>query len=169
MRLIDADALGIGFADLNLFPKENRLYAEGWNQVIKILQKAPTVDAKRRNGEMANANAAPKGTGAETHGFDFKRQFILSQAEHCVCGKREQDYGSPEDNFGRIATMWAAYMRGNCVSDGADICIAPKDVAAMMALLKIARIASGTAKTDNWVDLAGYAACGGELEGIGND
>ena len=60
-------------------------------------------------------------------------------------------------------------MRGNCVSDGADICIAPKDVAAMMALLKIARIASGTAKPDNWVDLAGYAACGGELEGIGDD
>lgn len=25
------------------------------------------------------------------------------------------------------------------------------------------------AKTDNWVDLAGYAACGGELEGIGDD
>lgn len=35
----------------------------------------------------------------------------------------------------------------------------------MLALLKIARIASGNAKKDNWVDLAGYAACGGELEG----
>nr|DAU67432.1 MAG TPA: hypothetical protein [Caudoviricetes sp.] len=32
------------------------------------------------------------------------------------------------------------------------------------ALLKIARIASGHAKSDNWVDLAGYAACGGEIE-----
>lgn len=40
----------------------------------------------------------------------------------------------------------------------------PEDVAAMMALLKIARIASGHAKADNWVDLAGYAACGGEIE-----
>ena len=38
------------------------------------------------------------------------------------------------------------------------------DVAAMLALLKIARIASGHAKEDNWVDLAGYAACGGEIE-----
>ena len=34
----------------------------------------------------------------------------------------------------------------------------------MMALLKIARIAGGNAKADNWIDLAGYAACGGELE-----
>jgi hypothetical protein len=34
----------------------------------------------------------------------------------------------------------------------------------MLALLKIARIASGHAKEDNWIDLAGYAACGGEIE-----
>jgi hypothetical protein len=34
----------------------------------------------------------------------------------------------------------------------------------MMALLKVARIATGHGKADNWVDLAGYAACGGELE-----
>lgn len=31
-------------------------------------------------------------------------------------------------------------------------------------LLKIARIATGHGKSDNWVDLAGYAACGGELQ-----
>lgn len=34
----------------------------------------------------------------------------------------------------------------------------------MMCLFKIARIATGHGKADNWVDLAGYAACGGELE-----
>ena len=32
---------------------------------------------------------------------------------------------------------------------------------------KIARTASGHAKEDNWVDLAGYAACGGEIESNG--
>jgi hypothetical protein len=37
------------------------------------------------------------------------------------------------------------------------------DVAMMMALLKIARIQSGTATEDSFVDLAGYAACGGEI------
>ena len=145
------------------------------NAVLKLIDAMGfTINAneiRKRVRELPAAAVIPAGESAGTalHGFDFKRQFILSQAEHCVCGKREQDYGSPEDNFGRIAAMWAAYMRGNCVSDGADICIAPKDVAAMMALLKIARIASGNAKTDNWVDLAGYAACGGELEGIGDD
>lgn len=45
MRLIDADALGIGICNFDVFSSEGTLYAEGWNQAIKILQKAPTVDA----------------------------------------------------------------------------------------------------------------------------
>lgn len=45
MRLIDADELGIGMCNPDVFPGENRLYAEGWNQAIKLLQNAPTVDA----------------------------------------------------------------------------------------------------------------------------
>lgn len=85
----------------------------------------------------------------------MKRAEILDIAKTCVCGDREQDYGSPERNFERIANLWSDYM-------GYEV--APADVAAMMALVKISRIASGNAKADNWVDLAGYAACGGELE-----
>lgn len=37
-------------------------------------------------------------------------------------------------------------------------------MAALLGLLKIARIATGHGKDDNWIDLAGYAACGGELQ-----
>lgn len=39
-------------------------------------------------------------------------------------------------------------------------------LSAAMCLFKIARIATGHGKADNWVDLGGYAACGGELEEI---
>ena len=87
------------------------------------------------------------------------REQILSNACHCVTGDREEDYGSPESNFLTIANFWNVYIarKGTWLLDG-------KDVAAMLALLKIARIASGHAKTDNWIDLAGYAACGGELQ-----
>ena len=88
------------------------------------------------------------------------RAEILDAAKACVCGQREEDYGTPEDNFGMIADLWSVYMRKKCV---AAVCILPEDVAAMMALLKIARISAGSAKADNWVDLAGYAACGGEI------
>ena len=85
----------------------------------------------------------------------MKRTEILEAACRCVCGDREQDYGSPESNFGKIAEFWSTY---------AGYPFDAKDVAAMLALLKIARIASGNAKDDNWIDLAGYAACGGEIE-----
>lgn len=70
----------------------------------------------------------------------------------------------PEDSFGTIARLWNAYFKGktDCVVAG-DL-VDSVDVAAMLALLKIARIASGHAKEDNWIDLAGYAACGGEIE-----
>ena len=84
------------------------------------------------------------------------RKEILEAAAKCVVGDREEDYGSPEQNFERIAAFWNIYLGGGDIN--------AKDVAAMLALLKIARIASGHAKSDNWVDLAGYAACGGEIE-----
>ena len=91
------------------------------------------------------------------------REEILTAAKKCVCGDREQDYGSPERNFQTIANLWEDYLAAK--GHGA-VEIAPTDVAAMLALLKIARIASGHAKDDNWIDLAGYAACGGELERV---
>lgn len=84
----------------------------------------------------------------------MKRAQMLKQAEACVCGKREQDYGSPEDNFQKIAELWTAYT-GQAYS--------AKDVAMMMALLKIARIKSGTGTEDSFIDLAGYAACACEI------
>ncbi len=87
------------------------------------------------------------------------RNEILEAAKACVSGDREQDYGSPENNFHMIAELWTSYLYNMNHVD-----LSAKDVAAMMALMKIARISSRHAKIDNWVDLAGYAACGGEIE-----
>lgn len=84
------------------------------------------------------------------------RKEILDKAAACVCGQREQDYGSPEDNFASIGELWSVYL-GRHVS--------AQDVAVMMCLFKIARISTGTATDDSWIDLAGYAACGGEIAG----
>ena len=93
------------------------------------------------------------------------RSDILLAAKRCVNGAREQDYGSPEQSFDTIAGMWNAYLCARPRSqDGTGKPLDARDTAAMLALLKIARIASGNAHTDNWVDLAGYAACGGEIE-----
>lgn len=83
------------------------------------------------------------------------REEILGKAEECVCGQRVTDYGKPEDNFVRIARLWNAYLDTPLID--------AKDVAIMMALLKIARIKSGNGSDDCYVDLAGYAACAGEI------
>ena len=88
------------------------------------------------------------------------RSDILDKAKECVCGQREQDYDSPENNFRIIANLWNSYLGDNYISE--------EDVAMMMALLKIARIRSGNYKADSFVDLAGYAACGGEIASIKN-
>lgn len=42
MRLIDADALGVGRCSRNLLPAD---YCAGWNGLIRLIEKAPTVDA----------------------------------------------------------------------------------------------------------------------------
>lgn len=106
----------------------------------------------------------------EKYGEDVKRRLtradILHAAEKCVCGQREQDYGTPEDNFETIAELWETYLRRACVDEAGGVYIDANDVAMMMALLKIARIAAGGGKADSWIDLAGYAACGAECEGV---
>lgn len=89
------------------------------------------------------------------------REEILKEALRCVTGEREQQYGSPEDSFEVIADLWMTYLEKKTVPDTGLVVLNPEDVAAMMALLKIARICTGKYKGDNWVDLAGYAACGG--------
>ena len=90
------------------------------------------------------------------------REEVLQAAAKCVNGDRQEDHGSPENNFGMVAVFWNAYLQSYMCPN--SIGIDSKDVAAMLGLLKIARIATGHGKADNWVDLAGYAACGGELE-----
>ncbi len=89
------------------------------------------------------------------------RTECLERAQAVVCGEREKQYGTPEDNFKIIADLWAVYL-------GTEI--TPKDVAMMMALLKIARIKNDNFKADSFIDLAGYAACGCEISaGDGNE
>lgn len=84
------------------------------------------------------------------------RAEILDSAKKCVCEDRESQYGSPEDSFSIIAGFWSLYL---------EYAISPVDVAIMMALLKIARIAGGRFKADSYIDACGYIACAGEIAG----
>jgi len=83
------------------------------------------------------------------------RKYILDQAAECVTKNRQEVYGPAEDSFQQTADLWNAYLQGREINS--------VDVSVLLALLKIARISTSPNHIDNWVDLAGYAACGGEI------
>lgn len=80
---------------------------------------------------------------------------ILDKAKSIINGERQGTYGSAEYSFSVIAQMWSAYL-------GRDLTSA--DVANMMVLMKVARNSTGVYKDDNWIDICGYAALGGEIQ-----
>lgn len=96
----------------------------------------------------------------ETEPVALTRESVLNSAKEIVLGGRDEEYGGPEDSFNTIANLWSAY-RGESYSAA--------DVALMLAMLKIARLKNNPTHRDSWVDLAGYAACGGECAQIAVD
>lgn len=120
--------------------------------------EASTVD----ESEAVVETAEPEAVEVER----VTRRTVLDTAAKTICQDRQDQYGNPENNFQTIAELWTTYLRASGVIEPhTDSAIMPHDVAAMMCMLKLARIATGAAKQDNWVDLAGYAALGGEMEG----
>lgn len=82
------------------------------------------------------------------------RAEILAEAERLINGDRNESYGSAQESFTRIADLWGAY-RGEVYGMW--------DVALMMILVKVSRLAESPEHLDSWVDIPGYAALGGEL------
>jgi len=90
------------------------------------------------------------------------RQAILDEASELTHQSRNTAYGNPEDNFRNIANLWTAYARSN--PKLVDLFYTPADVAIMMILMKTARLATNPNHHDSCVDIAGYAACLGDMQ-----
>ena len=69
---------------------------------------------------------------------------------------RNQDYAPPEQNFQRIADLWNVYLEGKTE-------VTPYDTSVMMVLVKVARSMASPHLLDHLVDIAGYAACAGDV------
>lgn len=119
---------------------------------LKAEGKTKTADADQSGRPAGSVSAAPE---------TVTRAGLLDMAKAVVCGEREKQYGSPEDSFRAIADYWTVYLHqtGNLPEHRE---LTSEDAAIMMILLKIARQA-GRGKLDNWIDIAGYAACGAEI------
>lgn len=84
----------------------------------------------------------------------------MEEASELINGQRQQDYGSPQVSFDRIAGMWSAYL---------GVPVTAHDVSLMMILLKTSRGREGVLKNgrpqhDSLVDIHGYAGCSEMLD-----
>jgi Domain of unknown function (DUF6378) len=92
------------------------------------------------------------------------RRALLMQAADLVDGDRNAQYGDPNQDFQRTATLWNTYLSGVAERKGLDVhtveaLIDTWDVGWMMQLLKASRSTVSPAKEDHYADAAGYAAC----------
>ncbi len=84
------------------------------------------------------------------------RAATLDLARQAVLCDRAATHGAPEDTFGLLAALWSARL---------GISLSPAQVAILLIDLKTARAWGNPGHADNWVDMAGYAACGAGLGG----
>ncbi len=84
------------------------------------------------------------------------RAAILAAATEAVTKDRAATHGDAESSFSVIAAVWSARL---------GVTVTPAQVALMMIDLKVTRAWGNPGHGDNWVDIAGYAACGGEIAG----
>ena len=113
-----------------------------------VLVAATGLSAEVETSYLETNDLPPAGVEVVT------RSKILSTARSYITRDRQADHGDAEDNFSRIAGYWSLHT---------GVTLTATDVAVMMALLKVARIKQNPQHVDNWVDGAGYFACGGEI------
>lgn len=84
------------------------------------------------------------------------RALILNAAREAVTRDRAATHGDAEASFAETAAVWSVRL---------GVTITPAQVALMLVDLKVTRAWGNPGHQDNWVDIAGYAACGGEIAG----
>lgn len=93
---------------------------------------------------------------------DIKRE-LVDEAKRIVTGARRSAYGTPEDNFERIARFWQAYFEN---TGRGDVTITAADVSPLMRLMKEARLCESPDHKDSFTDIIGYALTGAEVNGV---
>ena len=128
----------------------------------KVIENEGRKEYSMSNKEILGGNAGQKPPQTTA------RARILDEAMAITHKDRNAVYGSAEDNFQQIANLWDAYLRARqsnaCFIKGRPYSITPADVAVMCMLIKVARLAKSPSHHDSAVDIAGYAACLGEIQ-----
>lgn len=88
-----------------------------------------------------------------------ERVEILNEAAGLIVGQRQEDYGTPQENFQRMADYANIHFKKNLEK---NIPITARQTAEYMILLKMARTINSPTR-DSYVDIGGYAGIAGEL------
>ncbi len=76
---------------------------------------------------------------------------------------RQFTYGPPNKNFANIAELWNAWLAAR-YEDKMMPLLDATDVSMMSILIKSARLAETPDHADSWLDIAGYAGCGLQVQ-----
>lgn len=149
--IFPSETRGIGVSDLSgKRPEPDRLQ----------MRTATSCDAERKTlaGEFGKGMRVI--FGDQTQSRYSEREGVLDEAKTLVTGDRNAAYGPPTQDFGRTADMMTALFSSK-LKEGERF--KPSDVAWIITLVKASR-ARHSPKRDNYVDAAGYMACGWECE-----
>lgn len=141
-----------GFSGVNWYTHHNVHYAGDYANVSAFGQSPSDLVAEWVDEPIANAPEEP---------VDVKAA-ILDQAGKIVNGARRSAYGTPENNFERIARFWQAYFDNT----GREVQITAADVSPMMRLMKEARLCETPDHYDSFVDIVGYTLTGAEVNRV---
>ncbi|QHB37792.1 hypothetical protein I5G63_gp051 [Mycobacterium phage Imvubu] len=86
--------------------------------------------------------------------YQQPREQVLTTAASLICGDRQASYGDATESFARLGRLWSEVL-------GMEV--TPEQVALCLVQLKVSRLVVSPTHEDSWVDIAGYAALGGEI------
>ena len=85
----------------------------------------------------------------------MNRDKLLDTAKELVTGARAKDYGDAYENHERVAKLWSIIL---------DKEVSVSQVYQCLTALKLSRLIVTPTHQDSWVDIAGYASLGGEVD-----
>lgn len=114
-------------------------------EFLKSEESKPTIAEQKAERATLKAVSAPPVAA---------RDSVIARAQSLISTERSEEYGDAQLSFERISDIWSTIL---------GVRVTEKQVALMMAGLKIARLAYDPDNQDSWVDVIGYAALGAEV------
>lgn len=117
---------------------------------------SPNPEMLEKDEPSVGSYEAPSNTSAASP-YKYIRTEVLMEAENLVNGQRQADYGTPQENMDRIATMFQILFPERQWK--------ASDIPLALLAVKFGRACQGYTR-DTAVDMAGYASLWAEISEV---